>query len=247
MRILSQALNAAVTLELISKNPAENIPAPKVSKRRQRKKICILPPEQMQLFIQEGKNHTDFDCWYFSIFTGVRRGEMLGLRFQDINWEKQYAKLEQEVLANPDKGGGVLFSDLLKTEGSEAIIPLTDGIMEMLKKRKKEMKKNKLFFGPKYNNLDLVFCNPDGNPINPKTLYNRFKKFTRSLGFEMRYHDLRHNLASFLLAYGYSIKTIQEILRHSTSVITTDTYIHLMPKADNEAVQEVENKILNLS
>ncbi len=246
MRVLSQALSAAVILELIPKNPAENIPAPKVSKRKQRKKICILTPEQMQVFIRKGKNHTDFDCWYFSIFTGVRRGEMLGLRLQDINWEKQFARLEQEILSNPGKGGGVIISDL-KTEGSEGVIPLTNGIMEMLKRREQEIEKNKLLLGDSYNNLDLVFCNPDGTPINPKTLYNRFKKFTRSLDLEMRYHDLRHNLASFLLACGHSIKTIQEILRHSTSVITTDTYLHLMPKADNKAVQDVEDKILDLS
>lgn len=199
----------------------------------------------MKIFLREGPKNKYFDCWYFSIFTGVRREEMLGLRFQDTNWEQNSATLFQEVLVNPDKGGGVIFDEDLKTEESAKAIPLTAGLIKILKRRKKVVAQNKLLFGAQYKDHDLVFCKEDGSPINPKTLYNNFKKFTRSIGIEMRYHDLRHNLASLLLAEGYSIKMIQEILRHTTSVITTDLYLHLFPQADNEAVQNLENKLIN--
>lgn len=174
-----------------------------MSKKKQREKITILSPDQMKIFLREGPKNKYFDCWYFSIFTGVRRGEMLGLRFQDTNWEQNSATLFQEVLVNPDKGGGVIFDEDLKTEESAKAIPLTAGLIKILKRRKKVVAQNKLLFGAEYKDHDLVFCKEDGSPINPKTLYNNFKKFTRSIGIEMRYHDLRHNLASLLLAEGY--------------------------------------------
>lgn len=243
-RLLKEALQQAVKWQLIVRNTADAVEPPKPD----RYEMSILDAEQIKLLLNELNTlMLDENIGYyappiiFGIYTGMRRGEILGLREKDINFENKTAAVCQ-TLQRVD-GIGLFFKDP-KTPKSRRSVSLSSSLLEMIQKVKLSNAKNKLKAGPVYQDNGLIFCQPNGKPIEPSELGRVFSKLLKQCNLpKVRLHDLRHTHASLMLQQGVHPKIVSERLGHSTIGITLDIYSHVLPNMQEEAVNKLDELI----
>ncbi|MGM0496038.1 MAG: tyrosine-type recombinase/integrase [Bacillota bacterium] len=232
---LHAALEQAVKERLITNNVCKAVEVPK---KQQEKKLHTWNKKQVNKFLQEAEDYRYFSLLYLAVNTGMRRGELLGLQWKDIDFDKKRITVKRQ-LARTDKG---LIFKKVKTKSGNRTIPITDNIVTTLKKCKIKQSENKLKLGEQYNDNDLVGCNSIGNPIDPRNLVREFKKVTKEAQLpEIRFHDLRHTFATLFLEAGGPIKTLQQILGHSSITVTIDTYSHVTEEMLIEAEKKIDN------
>jgi len=177
----------------------------------------------------------------FGAFYGLRRGEVVGLKWEAIDFEANTISIAHTVtIANIDGKKVIVEGDTTKTKSSFRTLPLVAGIRDMLLKLKEKQAENRRLCGSMYNDKDgcYIYVDDLGNRILPNYLTSEFPKFLERHGFKrMRYHDLRHSAASLLLASGVPLKQIQEWLGHSDFAITANTYAHLEFNSKLEAAK----------
>jgi integrase len=183
----------------------------------------------------------------FAIYTGMRQGELLALRWSDVDLEKGIVTISRTLTweKNDEEGGRRMrpvFSDP-KTDQSRRSIRLTDGAVHALNRQRQqvtelEQKATVKNWNPLYGE-DLIFPSAHGTPLNSSNVTNRLKMILEQLELpHQRFHDLRHLTASLLLSEGVDIFTVKEILGHSQIAQTANTYGHLTEKlADDAAVR----------
>ena len=178
-----------------------------------------------------------------AIYTGMRRGEILGLNWQNVNFDKKYIRVVQELSCT--KQGLKILPP--KTNKSTRNIAIPDTLVKILKNHRAEQIKNKLLFGSEYQNSDMVCTYQNGKLFYPKRFSAKFNEFLKKNDLPMiRFHDLRHSHASLLVKIGVQPKVISERLGHSNIGITMDLYSHLYENADRE-VADMFDKIINVS
>lgn len=232
-RVLSKALKQAVRWQLIPYNPAEAVPAPSPDKPE----IKVLTAKQVEKLLEvAGEGTWIYYLIYLAVNTGMRRGELLGLRWSDVNFREKTIYIRQTLVQTTE---GTVFKPP-KTKASIRSIEIFDDDVAVLKELKKKQAEYQLFYGPEYNNeYNLVLCYEDGSVPSPYTASEKFSKIAKKAGFpEFTLHDLRHTHASLMLEAGAPMKVIQERLGHSTITTTMDTYSHLMPNMQKEAVKK---------
>ena len=167
----------------------------------------------------------------FGAFYGLRRSEVIGLRWEAINFEENSISIEHTVTEALIDGKRVTIADdKTKTKSSYRTLPLVPAVRAKLLAIQAEQDTNRRLCGKSYNKADSVYIYVDalGNRIKPNYLTSAFPEFITKNGFKrMRFHDLRHSCASLLLANGVSLKEIQEWLGHSDFAITANIYAHL--------------------
>lgn len=137
-----------------------------------------------------------------------------------------------------------MFRDAAKTDGSRRSVAVSDSIVNMLKRIKKEQAANKLALGPAYQDHDLIFCKEDGSPYNLDYVSRDFGRLVRKHNLPpIRFHDLRHTHATLLLQQGEHPKIVSERLGHSTITITMDLYSHVLPNMQKEAAQKLDDHL----
>lgn len=230
---LKTALDDACTLKMISDNPAKLVKLVKPKKT----KIIILSPQQVNeflAFIQTNKHH-DLAALAFS--SGARRGELLGLREKDCDFENNTITFDQQVVQGEN---GPTIQDELKTEASKRTISITPDIMQLLKRQIRLRAKEKLRAGTSYINHGLVFAHPDGSPLDPKSVSTWFIRAGQRFGHpEFSLHVTRHTHASLLLLSGTPILTVSKRLGHSSVSMTLNVYGHLLPDTDRSAAEKL--------
>ena len=233
--VLNQALKYAVKLQVIDNNPAGPVTPP----RPEKPEIQAMSKKQVVDLLDSAEGWM-YDFLYMSVFTGTRRGELLALRWQDVDFKNQIIQIKQS--ATKLKGGNLIFRKP-KTNSSIRPINIDKDIIKILKRRSKEQKENKLKLGSKYNNEhNLVFAKPDGSPYLPLYTSKEFKKIAKKAGLEkFRLHDLRHTHATLMLKAEVHPKIVQERLGHSSIEQTLDTYSHVTPSMQKEAVEKLKN------
>jgi len=174
-------------------------------------------------------------------FYGLRRSEIVGLRWESINFESNTITIEHTVtIANVDGRKVMVAGDTTKTKSSFRTLPLVPAIRKRLLEAMEEQEQNRKVCGKSYNKKESIYIYTDamGNRIKPDYLSGEFPKFMERNGFKrIRFHDLRHSCASLLLANGVAMKHIQDWLGHSDFAITANTYAHL----DFSAKQDTAN------
>lgn len=248
--VLSSALNKAMKLQMINNNPCQYVDAPK----RNKYKANILTLDEISLIY--GKlNPKKYNDYIFSlgltltIETGLRRGEMCGLQWCDIDFDNKVLTCNNALIREKNI---YTISDL-KTEGSYRQLPLSDNIITLLKEHKKIQLKNKLRYGEFYTNsnkfngidYDLIFTEENGEFLIPSRFLQRIKRLCKYCNIEknIRWHDLRHSNATLLLELGISMKIIQERLGHSIMQTTSDTYAHVTKKMNVETTTILSNSL----
>lgn len=226
-RIIHGALTQAVKWQLLARNVADCVEPPKPQKYEAK----FLNDEQTNLLIEKAKKSDIYIPVIIAIFTGMRRGEVLGLNWQNVDFEKGYIRVVQELSCT--KQGLMILSP--KTKKSIRNIAIPDMLVRILKKHKAKQNENRLLLGREYQNIDMVCTYPSGKLFYPKRFSVKFHELLRKNNLPVvRFHDLRHSHASLLVKLGIQPKLISERLGHSNIGITMDLYSHLYEEADKE-------------
>ena len=216
--VLCIIFNYATRYDFIDKNPMEKVDTPKITK----KSVTALSEDEAVAFLAALENSPlDFRCMlHLLITTGLRRGECLGLQWQDVDFEKEIINVNRAVTYTPESGIVVAAP---KTANSVRTIPLMASTVRLLKEWRQEIEKLVSNIGCAY-----VFGSPESvfNPRDPNTLTRRVKRFIKANNLpNVSPHDLRHTCASFLLNSGADIKSVQEILGHADASTTLNFYV----------------------
>ncbi|MED4005005.1 site-specific integrase [Priestia aryabhattai] len=239
-RIVSASLKKAKVLKLIKDNPTNGITLPKIKKREMR----IWSLEQVNHFISEASSVNRLTRCYIgfliSIFTGMRQGEILGLRWKDVDFELQTIFVRQTLTQNAEIKAGA------KNEASVRSIHIPFKLVEELGRHRKLVLQEKLLLGIKYHDLDLVVCSRSGKPIIPRNFRKEFYNLTEKIRLpKIRFHDLRHTHATILIQQNVNVKLISERLGHSDIETTLNTYSHVLPNMQ-KSVSDKLDKIIEM-
>ncbi|PEJ37519.1 site-specific integrase [Peribacillus butanolivorans] len=223
-RIVSASLKKAKILKLIKDNPTTGITLPKIK----RTELNVWSLEQVNFFIREAKNikrltrcHIGF---LLSIFTGMRQGEILGLRWKDIDFKAQLIFVRQTLTQNTEIKAGA------KNEASVRSIYIPSKLLDELRIQRKLIIEEKLLLGSSYHDFDLVICTKSGKPMIPRNFRKEFYNLTEKIGLpKIRFHDLRHTHATILIQQNVNVKLISERLGHADIETTLNTYSHVLP------------------
>ncbi|HUW66292.1 MAG TPA: site-specific integrase [Spirochaetia bacterium] len=229
----------AVKWELVGRNVADATEPP----IKEDYEADSLNEQQILDLLDVAKDTPLYIAILLALSTGMRRGEVLGLRWQDIDFKTFRIHIKQTILPPLAKGEPVVVSTP-KTKKSKRTVTLPHSIIPDIKKHKTEQGKERISHSDIYQNNDLVVCRPDGTPLNPGSFSHQFGNLLDSNGLpHVRFHDLRHTHASRLLENGVDSKTISERLGHSDVGTTLKTYSHVSPKMRDKSA-EVMDEIL---
>ena len=222
--MLHQAMDAAVRERLIVKNPTEGTVIPKNNYAPKQ----ILTEEQLERFLDVVKQDPVWsDFFYTELTTGLRLGEICGLKWQDF--EEKTGRLHIRRSVHRRKGGGVRVGET-KTETGTRTILLPPSTVEILKARKKKSYSDWIFHNPVVAEV----------PMDPSTAYHRLKTLLRHAELpSIRFHDLRHTFATHALTSGVDAKTLSTILGHTNASFTLDTYTHMTTDMHQKAATVV--------
>lgn len=230
-RVLSQAFKQAMRWQLVAVNPCTAVDPP----RYVRKEMQTLTQAQTAELLEGVRGTRYYAPLVVAVTTGVRRGELLGLRWQDIDLEAGKLAVRQTI---EQTSAGLSFKPP-KTPKSRRNLSLATVTIDALKQHRKEQAAQRLEQGNTYHDNGLVFPMPDGRPWTPSLFSRMFHHHAHRLGFTCRLHDLRHTHATQLLAEGVHPKIASERLGHATVGITLDTYSHAVQGLDEAAADLV--------
>jgi integrase len=244
-RVIHKALDTAFKQQLIQVNPADAVEVPKApaleieDEDGYEEKVQVLTSDEVDKMLEAAVETPYYTLLFVAVRTGLRRGELLGLRWKDIDFRARTLSVKQTLAYTPEKG---LFFKPPKSKKSRRMIDISGEVVEVLKQHKKKQAEAKLFFGQEYQDNGLVFCQDNGRPMHPDTPSSWFPEFLERIGLpRLNFHCLRHTHASLLLQAGVDIKIISERLGHSSIRITYDIYSHLMPGMQRDAVDRLES------
>lgn len=224
---IHKALKYAVQLDLIPFNPADRVERPKAQKHVS----VYYTAEEMEQFLELTKAHKLALLFQMTAFYGLRRSEVIGLKWDNIDFDSSIFTIRHVVTQTNVEGKSTLIqADRAKTKSSVRSLPLVGGIRERLEALQGQQEKNKEICGDCYNQdfLGYVFVDEMGNLYKPDMVSETFQKLLNKHGLrKIRFHDIRHSCASLLLKNGVNLKLIQEWLGHSDISTTMNIYAHL--------------------
>jgi integrase len=235
-RLLHEALEHAVRWQIIPVNPAKSVSSPKAKKAE----MNVLTKEQIQTVLEHSKGKSYYHVVFLAIHTGMRRGEIFGLKWKDIDFENQLLSIRRTLQRIKNKG--YQLREATKTDGSRRSIALTDSVIQLLKQIQHQQEKDKSLLGTAYDDQDLVFANPHGKFLDMDNLTRYFSRMVKKLDVPyVRFHDLRHCHATILMQQGVHPKIVSERLGHNSTKLTMDTYSHVLPNMQKEAAQKLDD------
>jgi len=234
--LLNSIFEYAQRLEIIERNPVSLISLPKKKKSKHK----FLSREELNQILDYSEGLWIHDYILVAVSTGMRRGEMIGLEWENVDLKNKKISVVQALKRTSQ---GIELSEP-KTKSSVRSISITDNTVTILRKIKSEQEKNKLNMGDNYNDrFDFVFCEKNGRYCNPNTVTRRFKRVVEAVGLEeIKLHDLRHTMASFLIKIA-NPKVVQERLGHSSISMTMDLYSHLSDDLQQKAADDLSEFI----
>jgi integrase len=233
-QILHAALRQAVRWQLLVRNPADAVEAPRASRRELR----ATTPEQARA-VMGAADATPFGPFVrLALLTGMRRGELLGLRWSDVDLDGGALHVQQT--AQRIDGQGIVFRQP-KTRLSRRSIALSPDAVAVLRQHRRRQAEARLLAGSAYVDRDLVFATGLGTPIEPGNLRRSWLGIIRAAGLPgLRIHDLRHAHATLMLRQGVHPKVVSERLGHASVNITLDTYSHVLPGLQEAAAAALD-------
>lgn len=232
---LHKALDQAVKDGLLARNVCDLVDAPKIVKSEMK----TLDREQAQRLLDAAKGHKLELLLMLAITTGMRQGELLGLRWSDIDMERGTLSVRRTIKRVGKYG---ILEMEPKTAKARRQILLPAFILAMLRKHETKQNEMREAAGDNWQNKGTVFCSDTGGYLEGQRLHKPFKKLLEKAGLpDMRFHDLRHSSATLLLAMNVHPKIVQELLGHSNITTTLNTYSHVLPSMHQEATQKMED------
>ena len=219
---ISHALDRAVIEKLIAENPSRGCVLPK----KESTEMKTLPLEDLGKFFAEAKRSGVFELYYTELSTGLRRGEILALKWSDIDFNSNTIYIHCQIT----RENGVVKESPLKTKNAYRQIVIAPELTQILR----EKKEHDCGFS------DYVFPSPRGGPISPDSVLHMLHRVLERAGLDrVRFHDLRHTFATMALQNGVDVKTLSGLLGHYSAGFTLDTYGHIT----NAMKQDAANKV----
>jgi len=235
--VLSKALNDAVRWGLLPKNPAEFADPPRVPVNTT---MRIWSANEIREFLNSTATDRLHAAWVLAATTGMRRGEILGLRWDDIDLEGRKLSIRRALVTSDYE---LSFSPP-KTARGRRVVNLDPDTVRVMRKHRVSQAAERLALGDIFQDQDLVFCREDGSPVHPDRLTKAFRSLVSAAGLpSIRLHDLRHSYATLALGAGVHPKVVSERLGHASIGITLDTYSHVLPSLQEEAADTVAGVI----
>ena len=228
--LIREALSHAVKWGLLTRNIAEAVDAPRPSRRE----MQALTSEQVHYLLDSCRDTPWHPMIHTLIWTGLRRSELLGLRWKDVDFD--LASLHVVQVLHRLNNGKYIYQEPKTAKGRRAVA-LSPTSCVLLRAHGERQERDAGLLAKPLTGDSLVFGHVDGTPRAPATLTHAFSKLAKRIGlFGVRLHDLRHTHASLLLQQGVHPKIVSERLGHANIQITLDTYSHLLPGMQEAAV-----------
>jgi len=234
--VLRRALEIATRYGYVEKNVARLVSPP----RADRFESTPLTPDEARQFLKAAEGHPLEALFLLATASGLRQAEVLGLTWQAIDFDGEAIKVEKALA----RYGGEFHLDQPKTESSRRVVALPSRVFEALRRHRVRQAEQQLAVGPLWtgNKWGLVFATDDGSPIHDRYVREQFHRLLDSAGVRrVRFHDLRHGLATFLLAQGASMKVVQDVLGHAQIGMTMNLYTHVVPELRRDAANKVDD------
>ena len=239
--VLHKALKQAVLIGYLRTNPTEACILPRII----RKEMHPLEEDQVAVFLREVQGHPHEYLYKIALFTGLREGEVLGLMWDCVDFEKGTILVNKQLCRSQRKGGTYYFSPP-KNNKSRTITP-APYVMKLLQAQKVQQAEQRLMAGPAWEDSSLVFTNEFGRYVSYRAIFDSFKRIVKRIGLpDARIHDLRHTYAVNCIRAGDDIKTVQSNLGHATAAFTLDVYGHFTDDMRSVSAQRMEGFITNV-
>jgi integrase len=241
---LRTAFKHALKWEIASRYVMTNVDAPKLEKRKQLETWTLEEASEFLRFTEAIENDYRHIIYVLAIFTGMRKGEILGLRWQDIDWDRKAVQIVQTVYKTLKNAPSI---QTPKTAGSVRSVSIPDNVLDELRVHKKKQNEMRLKFGSAYQNNDLICPRPDGKPMDPRGVNEHFEECVKKSSVKkIRFHDLRHSHATIMLKLGEHPKVVSERLGHKDVNITLNTYSHVLPNMQEDAARRFAEAFKNI-
>lgn len=240
--VLHKALQQAVLNGDLRSNPAAACKLPRV----ERKEIHPLDDDQISAFLEAIKGHRFEDLFIVTLFTGMRKGEILGLTWDDVDLDAGRLTIRRQL--QRDQSAGEYHLVTTKNSKGRVIAPAPFVMAALWRVRRQQLENQLKSHGCFDNPMNLVFTDELGGNLVPYTVWRHFKKVCETIGRpDARFHDLRHSYAVAAIRSGDDIKTVQEALGHATASFTLDVYGHVTEQMKQESADRMEAFIKSVS
>jgi integrase len=231
-RLVSEALKMAVRWQLIARNPAEAVEPPKVRPRE----VTIIDENKTAWLLMAAEGTRVYLPILLAVCAGLRRGEILALRWADLNTENATLSVCRSVI---ETKAGIGFKEPKGKRGRVVAVP--EILMGVLAEHRAEQERIKALLGDGYSDSGLICCTPTGDLWKPSAFTSSYRALlSRRKLTGPNFHALRHSHASHLIKSGVDIKQVSARLGHAKAGFTLNTYVHLMPGQDEEAARRVD-------
>jgi integrase len=241
--VLHNALSMAVKWGLVSKNVCDLVTPP----RKERYEIKPLTVEQAQTLLAAARGHKWEALFTLALATGMRRGELIALKWQDINFKTGTLQVVRVLTRVPTKMPNrehVYIEAEPKTQKSRRSVIIAPFALEALKEHRVRQLEAKLKAGASWEEHDYVYCTLHGTHLGPNHVVEEFKLLLKRAELpDIRFHDLRHSAATLLLSIGIHPKVVQELLGHTQINITMDVYSHVLPGMQKDAMSKLDEAL----
>lgn len=233
-RLLREILQQAVKWQVLARDPASAVEPP----RPARTDMNVLDRDQAARLLEQCDRAEFGTVIFMAIQTGLRLGELLGLRWSDVDLDHGAVRVQQTLQRL--HGGEVLFGQP-KTHRSRRAVSIAPSAVERLRRHRTEQLEQRLAVGAAYQHPELAFTDGLGGPVDERGLRRRFYGLLQAADLpRVRLHDLRHTMATLMPSLGAHPKIISERLGHATVGITLDTYSHVLPNLQAEAARQLD-------
>ncbi|MBP2653779.1 MAG: phage integrase family protein [Firmicutes bacterium] len=241
MTVFKQAMKKAVQWQIITKNPCEFVDLPK----RNEPKSSIYSSEQVEKFFAIIRDTDLYLPCMLGFMCGLRRGEICGLRWQDIDLDNKVAIIAHSYNRNPFTGKMELQE--VKTSASKSRIPLPNVVISALTLEQLKQKKDRLKYKTAYQESGHVWAQKTGQPHQPDHFYIKFRKILTAHNLPViRPHDMRHTFATLLYESGLDDKAVSGAVRHSKASFTSDYYVHLREQVKRKPADAINDLFTRL-
>jgi integrase len=236
--MLHRALRDAMRWGYLPRNVAEAADPPAARSPEQR----VWSPAQLGAFLARVRGDRLYALWLLVATTGMRRGELAGLRWADVDLDHAtVTPLAPRVVVDHQ-----VQTSAPKTERGRRRLALDPATLQALREHRAQQAQDRAAVGPRYQDLGFVFCWPDGRPLHPDNVTGWFERHAKAAGLpRIRLHDVRHSYATAALAAGVPAKVISERLGHASVAFTLQVYGHVIPGMDADAAATVADLILS--
>lgn len=237
---LQKALRDAERKQLVYRNVAQAADPPKPGSRS--KEMRTWSAEEVGIFLTTMAEHRLSAAYLLAASTGMRRGEILGLRWRDVDFVTGRVAVRQTITS-------VNYEIIVgepKTSRGRRSIAIDSTTAKALRDHRKRQQSERKAMGEGFKDQDLVFCRPDGSPIHPDYFSQTFDRTVARVGLRrIRLHDLRHTHATLGLAAGVPAKVMSDRLGHATVAFTQDVYMHAIPQLEADAADQIADLIFS--